>query len=98
MSTFGDYLKRERTLRNIGLDEIAKHVKIKIDYLRALEGNRYEELPNQAYVKGYIRAYSDYLGLKTDEVIMIFHDFLKKNTDKEKSDKEKRKKRGFFFY
>ena len=32
-------------------------------YLRALEEERFEQLPSQTYVKGFLRTYADYLGL-----------------------------------
>ncbi len=37
--------------------------KIRAKYLRALEEERFEQLPSQTYVKGFLRTYADYLGL-----------------------------------
>ena len=37
--------------------------KIRVKYLRALEEERFEQLPSQTYVKGFLRTYAEYLGL-----------------------------------
>jgi hypothetical protein len=37
--------------------------KIRGKYLRALEEERFDLLPSQTYVKGFLRTYADYLGL-----------------------------------
>ena len=42
----------------------AEHgTKIRGKYLRALEDERFELLPSQTYVKGFLRSYAEYLGL-----------------------------------
>jgi cytoskeleton protein RodZ len=85
--SFGKYLKKERLLRTIPLEEIAIATKIKIEYLRAIEEDIFETLPNETFVKGYIRAYSKYCGLNEDEVLVNYEFFeqLKISSD-EKSD------------
>lgn len=74
-TSFGKYLKAERDLRNISLDEIAQATKIKAEYLHSLEQDEFERLPNETFVKGYIRAYAKYCGMNEDEVLVNYEFF-----------------------
>ena len=59
----GDILRRVREHRGEDLAEISDYLRIKAAYLFALEHSRYEELPADAYVIGFLRTYANYLGL-----------------------------------
>ena len=74
--SFGRYLKRERKLREIPLEEIARETKIKVGLLRALEDDRIEELPSPAIVKGFLRAYARMLGLSANDLQLRYQAFL----------------------
>jgi cytoskeletal protein RodZ len=71
---FGSYLKHERELRGIALDEIARSTKISTRFLTALEENRFEDLPGEVFVKGFIRAYGQAIGLNADELLAAYHE------------------------
>lgn len=72
--SFGEYLMRERSLRNIPLEEISQRTRISIKVLQALEAQRWEELPADVYVRGFLRTYSRYLGLDENEVLVRYED------------------------
>ena len=74
--SFGRYLKRERQLREITLEQIAVETKIKIGLLRALEDDRIEALPSPAIVKGFLRAYARSLGLSANDLQLRYQSFL----------------------
>jgi len=74
--SFGRYLKRERKLREIPLDEIARETKIKVGLLRALEDDRIEDLPSPAIVKGFLRAYAGMLGMSANDLQLRYQAFL----------------------
>jgi transcriptional regulator with XRE-family HTH domain len=65
----GAHLKRERELRDISLEEVSRVTRVRIAYLEALEQGRWGALPAEVYVRGYIRAYSRFLGLNAEEQI-----------------------------
>lgn len=65
MGSFGENLRRERELRGITLPELSEATKISPRYLRALESNRFEQLPGGVYNHGFVRAVARYL--KVDE-------------------------------
>ena len=52
MESLGKYLKAEREVRNLSLEEVSKFTKIRENFLRAIEEDRYEFLPPAIYVKG----------------------------------------------
>ncbi len=72
MKAFGEYLRRERELRGIGLDELAQSTKISASVLANLEAGRLEALPPIAFVKGFLRAYAEYVGLDPASVVLRF--------------------------
>ena len=69
---FGAFLKHERELRGVPLEEIAEATKIHMRYLLALEKNQFEYLPGEVFVKGYIRAYAKSIGTDADEILNTY--------------------------
>jgi len=59
----GTSLREARQRRRIELAQAEQATKIRGKYLRALEDEQFELLPSETYVKGFLRAYADYLGL-----------------------------------
>lgn len=69
MGSFGERLRREREMRGVSLDDIADATKIGTRLLRALEEEHFELLPGGIFNKGFVRAYSKYLGLNEEEAV-----------------------------
>ncbi len=63
MFEIGNSLREARSRREVGLPQAEQATKIRVKYLRALEDERFEQLPSDTYVKGFLRTYADYLGL-----------------------------------
>jgi len=82
---FGSYLKHERELRGVPLDEIAQSTKISISFLRALEESRFEDLPGEVFIKGFIRSYGQAIGSNVDELLAAYHESSSKRQDTETS-------------
>jgi hypothetical protein len=59
----GNSLREARVRRGIELAQAEQATKIRSKYLRSLEEERFELLPSETYVKGFLRTYADYLGL-----------------------------------
>jgi cytoskeleton protein RodZ len=74
---FGSYLKAERELRGVTLEELHAKTKIPIHFLQALEKNKFEELPEQVFIKGYIRSFAKVIGANEDEVLSTYIDITK---------------------
>jgi cytoskeleton protein RodZ len=69
VGSFGERLRREREMRGVSLDDIADATKIGTRLLRALEEEHFELLPGGIFNKGFVRAYSKYLGLNEEEAV-----------------------------
>ncbi len=73
----GKYLRTIRESQGLSLNEVANVTRIRESVLMALEEDRYVNLP-PIYVKSFLGAYAETLGLDPSEVIAI----LQKNTEK----------------
>jgi cytoskeleton protein RodZ len=69
MGSFGDRLKKEREQRGVTLDDISLNTKIGTRLLRALEEEKFEQLPGGIFNKGFVRAYARHLGLDEDQTV-----------------------------
>ncbi len=81
--TIGEYLKRERELRQITLEEMVQGTKIALQRLKELESDRLEDMPAEIFVRGFIKSYAEFIGLNPDEVILRYEEELKALQEKE---------------
>jgi cytoskeleton protein RodZ len=59
----GNSLREARLRQGLDFPKIEADTKIRGKYLRAIEEERFEVLPGETYVKGFLRSYAEYLGL-----------------------------------
>jgi len=71
-SSPGAILKRCREFHRISIDEAAEATKIGENYLTALENDSIRDFANIAYLKGFLRIYSNYLSLNADDMVRLF--------------------------
>lgn len=65
----GARIKKEREKKGLSHDEISARTKISRKILRALEEEKYEDMPNaRVYVRGFVRCVARELGLDEDAV------------------------------
>jgi cytoskeleton protein RodZ len=69
VGSFGERLRREREMRGISLDEIATATKISARNLRALENEKFDQLPGGIFNKGFVRAYAKFLGIDEEDIV-----------------------------
>tara|TARA_B110000438_G_scaffold218016_1_gene210815 strand:- start:109 stop:1026 length:918 start_codon:yes stop_codon:yes gene_type:complete len=88
---FGKYLKSEREMRGIPLEEIAESTKIQMCFLEALETNYYEAIPGEIFVRGFVHSYAKAIGADIEGILSEFDQtigcirkdkFLKEERDK----------------
>ena len=63
MFEIGTSLREARLRQGIEFPRVEADTKIRSKYLRALEEERFDVLPAETYVKGFLRTYAEYLGL-----------------------------------
>ena len=66
MFEIGDSLREARERQGLGYPEIELATKIRSKYIRALEEEDFTAIPGDAYIRGFLRTYSEYLGLDGD--------------------------------
>jgi cytoskeletal protein RodZ len=69
MESIGKHLRESREQRGLTVDQISRDTNISRHYLVALEEDRYEAFPAEPYVIGFLRNYTEYLGLDTETLI-----------------------------
>jgi len=72
MDTPGSVLKTERKKQKKSLKGIARALKIKVEYLKAIEEDDYRLLPAEIYTKAYLRLYADLLGLESNFILDLY--------------------------
>lgn len=72
MRTVGQLLKEERLKKNFTLEQVEKATKIRRKYLESIETDNFKKMPSSPYVQGFIKNYSDYLGLRSHTVLALF--------------------------
>jgi cytoskeleton protein RodZ len=69
LPSFGEKLKQEREKRKITLEQISSSTKIGTRMLQALEEDKFNQLPGGIFNKGFVRAYSRFVGLDEDQTV-----------------------------
>lgn len=72
MKSLGAYLRAQREMRELPLDELLRETRIPRYVGEALEEDRYGDLPARVFTRGFIRAYLRQLGLPPDEALALF--------------------------
>jgi cytoskeleton protein RodZ len=62
----GHSLREARERQGLGYPEIELATKIRSKYIRALEEEDFTSIPGDAYIRGFLRSYAEYLGLDGD--------------------------------
>lgn len=72
MKTVGGILQEARIAKKIKLEEAEQATKIRLKFLEAIETDDYSVLPSVSYAKGFVKNYSEYLGLDSRMVLAFF--------------------------
>ena len=67
--SFGQYLQAIRTEKRISLETVSEETRIRLDTLQQIEAEDHENLPDEVFVKGFLRAYARAVGADGDEAI-----------------------------
>lgn len=65
----GKKLRETREAQNLTLEQVADATHIRLHFLEAMESGRFNALPSQLQVKGFLRSYGSFLGLNPDSLI-----------------------------
>ncbi len=65
----GSFLKNQRELRNMSLSEVARVTRIPTPSLESIEADRFDELPGEVFVRGFLKSYAHAVGVLPAEVL-----------------------------
>jgi cytoskeleton protein RodZ len=72
--SLGSLLKRCREDHKIELDEAFRATRIRRHTIEAMENDRWDELPPNVFVKGFLRTYAEFLGLDKEKVLDLYEE------------------------
>jgi cytoskeletal protein RodZ len=72
MKTVGEMLREARLAQAFSLRDVEQGTKIRIKFLEAIEADDFTTLPSISYAKGFVKNYSDFLGLESGRTLAFF--------------------------
>ncbi len=72
----GADLKAERERQGLTIQDIERETSIRAAYIQALEQGDYNALPNEVYVKGFIRSYAGFLHMDTEKLVQEYREAI----------------------
>jgi cytoskeletal protein RodZ len=70
--SFGRYLQSIRIEKGISLKAVSQETRIRLETLHFIEEEDYQHLPDEVYVKGFLRAYAKAIGADGDEAVRLY--------------------------
>ena len=72
----GMKLRERRELISLTLDEVERHTKLRVAFVKALEDGAFDKLPSPVQTRGMLANYATFLDLNTDTILLRFADGL----------------------
>jgi cytoskeletal protein RodZ len=72
VESLGEKLKTARELKGLNFDQVSRETNIAGRYLEALEAEEFSGFPGEPYVTGFLRNYSEYLGLDAQGMLSLY--------------------------
>ena len=76
MPRIGSRLRAARRRRGLEFEDVEQQLRIRARHLRALESERFEDLPGEAYARAFLREYADHLGLDGESLVRVLDERL----------------------
>jgi len=72
----GKTLQEARLARGIDLTEVERVTKIRVKFLRAMEEDRWDDLPPPPYARSFLQTYARYLGLDDEALVEEYRESI----------------------
>jgi cytoskeleton protein RodZ len=69
LASIGEQLRQAREARGISIQDVEQATRIRRVFVVALEEDRLQDLPDPAYVRGFVRNYARFLGLDAEPLV-----------------------------
>lgn len=67
--SIGTTLKRGREQKRMSVAEVSRVTRIPVATLDAIESDRFDDLPGEVFVRGFLRSYAQAVGIAPQEVL-----------------------------
>jgi cytoskeleton protein RodZ len=71
----GDLLRAARESLEVSRDVVAHDLRIRPQYLAAIEEGRFGDLPGPTYVAAFLRSYAGYVGFNPEDIVAAYRHF-----------------------
>ncbi len=68
-TSFGHFLQSARIEKKISIEALAAETRIRVEVLKRLEAEEHDHLPDEVFVKGFIRTYAEAVGVDAEEAL-----------------------------
>ena len=75
MKSIGETLKEAREIKGVTVKQVSQDTNISREYISALEDEEFDVFPAETYLLGFLRNYSDYLGLESDKTVILYKNY-----------------------
>lgn len=82
MKEIGEFLKSARVNNGVSLEEAAEDLNLSVNQLENIEDGNIRAFKDVFALRELVKDYGKYLGVKTDEIIDEFNDFMFEHTSK----------------
>lgn len=69
MTSVGQHLKALREAKRMSLAEVSRTTRVPVPSVERIEADRFDELPGEVFVRGFLRAYARALEVSPDDVL-----------------------------
>jgi cytoskeletal protein RodZ len=69
MPTVGTFLRQLREAKSLSVEEISRATRVPAQSVERIEADRFDELPGEVFVRGFLKSYARSLGVPPDEVL-----------------------------
>ena len=69
MPSVGQYLRDLREQRKMSVEEVSRATRVPMSSVERIEADRFDELPGEVFVRGFLKSYARSLGVPPDDVL-----------------------------
>jgi len=72
VQTIGEVLREKRKQKGLHVKQVAETIRIRVEYIKALETGDYGAFPSEVYVKGFLKNYAKFLGIGREKALAMY--------------------------
>ncbi len=69
METLGHHLRQLREAKGMSIEELSRATRVPVTSVERIEADRFDELPGEVFVRGFLKSYARAVDVQPDEVL-----------------------------